>query len=102
MDSVEAILQELDQLPEVQGITPIDLLGLPLPLPGIMRQVLRQGGISLNDLAAGLQTSPDLARKVGQVLVRKGFLRDEKGADGSSLYRANTGNVRGRLSGSPI
>jgi predicted ArsR family transcriptional regulator len=68
----------LQQFPQVEGIIPTDILGLPEPFDVLLRTLMRQGSMTVDQLAAQLDLPPHQAQQLGDGLVTKGYLRVEE------------------------
>ncbi|RPI26429.1 MAG: hypothetical protein EHM70_19040 [Chloroflexota bacterium] len=97
MDTFESILQTLDGVSQVEGITPINILELPESLCKALKKLLRIGSMSLNDLANETSLSEDQARIIGERLVQKGYLVVQDAQGGSApIYRTYFARMRGQ------
>jgi len=94
----EQLLNELAGRPASEGITMVDVLGLPAPLGAALRRMIRASALPLSELAAELDLTADEARALGSLLVEKGMLTAEAAGDGELAYRARfAATRRGRL-----
>ena len=96
MEAYEFILQELEKIDPVEGITPIDVLNLPDPLGAVVGMLIRKGAMTLPELAVAMKMEDPQARKIGDVLTRKGFLIKEYRTGQDVVYRAYIARMRGR------
>jgi hypothetical protein len=97
MADFESLWQAVNQLKSVAGVLPMDVLDMPDPLGGIIRKFVRMGGMSLAEFAVDLDMDQDQARRVGDVLVQKGYLNVEDHAqDGQVTYRIYLARMRKR------
>jgi hypothetical protein len=94
--SFQALKQQLIGLNRVNGITPVEILGLPEDLHVAVRMMLKTA-MTLEELAGELRLTGDEARLVGDLLVDKGFLSSEEAVeDGSIRYRVHLARMRPR------
>ena len=88
--------RQLAGLASVKGITPVDILQLPDSLTPAVRKMMRHG-LTLAELADELDLPLDQARRVGDVLVEKGFLTSHQQGDGGDvIYRVYFTRMRGQ------
>ena len=96
--------RQLAQLPSVNGIAPVDVLGLPDSLATVIRKMMR-GRMALAVLAGELALPLDQARQVGDAMVEKGYLISESadnngtdsGADNDGVtYKVYFARMRGQ------
>lgn len=86
MATFERLWQQLGELRQVNGITPVDILQLPEELHGVVRKMVRQA-VSLQELSAELMLPLDQTHLIADLLVAKGFLRTEDRVEGDFHYR---------------
>ena len=87
-ETTENLLQQLEQLEQVNGITPVDILSLPDSVASILNLTLRRGPTASSQLAEHLCLSPEMTEQVTELLVAKGYLQAETSAESSErLYR---------------
>lgn len=87
MATFDALVQELDRLNHMNGVSAVDILELPAELQSVLQSMLRRP-MSLAQLASELQLSEDEARIVADMLVEKGFLiSEERGESGGPRYK---------------
>jgi hypothetical protein len=97
MAGFDSLWQAVNRLKPVDGVLPMDVLDMPDPLGGLIRKFIRSGSLSLAEFAADLQVPPDQARRVGHVLVKKGYLHAEEHAQGGQVtYRVYLARMRKR------
>lgn len=88
MDNYSRLLQESEQVPQVQGIVPTDMLELPDNLAAFLRMLMRKGPMSAATLATHLDVTEDKAKHLGDRLVTKGYLLvDASNEEEGHLYR---------------
>jgi len=79
---------EIDKRTRVNGITPIDMLSLPNPLNNLFDKIMRQGSLSLTEVAEEVQTNATEAKELANLLINKGYLRlVEKRSDNEIIYQ---------------
>lgn len=97
MENFDALLGKLAKLEKVNGITPVDILQLPHPLDNIVKEMMRKGGMTLAELAARLDLSMAETRRLGAVLIEKGFLQSEDRKESEGVvYKVYLARIRGR------
>lgn len=96
MQAYEELLKALDGLNPVDGMTPIDVLDLPDSLGKLIGKLIRDGSITLPELAAELHLQENQARKVGTLLTRKGFLYKDYRRGRGLIYRPQLVRMRKR------
>src|SRR5262245_49385032 len=92
----EQLLSELASRPAVQGITMIDVLGMPAPLDSLLRHMIRRGALPLGGLAQELALAEDQARTIGTLLVEKGLATVEEPVGGEPIYHVRFATARRR------
>jgi len=80
-EKYQLLYQELEKLPKVDGIAPVDILGLPQPLATFLRSLMRKGPMSPEQIAVQLDLTKELAQVLADQLVTKGYLRTEEGEE---------------------
>jgi len=84
----DRLQRELKKRPKVEGITPADVMDLPEPLRMTMNKMMRKGSMTLSELAAELNLKTTQTRRLGAMLIEKGFLSSiEQEADGEIVYQ---------------
>jgi predicted ArsR family transcriptional regulator len=97
MENFDALLERLAQLEKVNGITPVDILQLPQPLDVVVREMMRKGGMALAELASRLDLSMAETRRLGELLIEKGFLQSEDREESEGVvYKVYLARIRGR------
>jgi len=71
----ERLQEEIDSQDQQKGLAPTDLLDLSPALSNIIKQIVRQNGMPLVDLAAELDQPADEVKVLLAELVKKGFVR---------------------------
>jgi hypothetical protein len=92
----EQLLSQIANRPVAQGITMIDILNIPAPLGGVLRQMLREGALPLSRLAQELALDEPQARALGALLAEKGVVTIEEPAEGGPAYRVRFASARRR------
>jgi DNA-binding MarR family transcriptional regulator len=93
----DRLQRELKKRSKVEGITPADVMELPEPLRTAMNKIMRKGSMTLSELAAELKLKTAETRRLGQMLVEKGFLSSiRRKADGEIVYQTRFVRKRGR------
>jgi DNA-binding MarR family transcriptional regulator len=93
----DRLQRELKKRSKVEGITPADVMDLPEPLRTAMHKMMRKGSMTLSELAAELKLKTAETRRLGQMLVERGFLSSiEREADGEIVYQTRFARKRGR------
>ena len=88
MDRLERLHNEIADLQPVEGTTPLGVAELPEPLNKVLQRMIRQGAMSVDDLAAALEMPVQDAQHVGEHLVTKGYLRtEEQAGEGGTVFR---------------
>ncbi len=95
MDRLESLHREIADLPPVEGTTPLGVASLPEPLNKVLQRMIRQGAMSVNELADALDLPPQEAHHLGEHLVAKGYLRTEEQSDeGGTVFRVYLARMR--------
>ena len=93
----DRLQRELKKRSRVEGITLADVMDLPEPLRKAMNKMMHKGSMTLSELAAELNLKTAEARRLGGMLVEKGFLSSSRRkADGEIVYRTRFTRKRGR------
>ncbi len=99
----DRLQRELKKRSKVEGITPADAMDLPEPLRTTMNKIMRNGSMTLSELAAELELKTAETRRLGEMLIEKGFLKStEREADGEVIYRTRFARARKRGRGVPL
>ncbi len=99
----DRLQRELKKLSKVEGITPADAMDLPEPLRMVMNKIMRKGSMTLSELATELRLKTTEARRLGQMLVEKGFLSStRRKTDGEIVYRTHFAKSRKSGRGMPL
>jgi len=99
----DRLQRELEKRSKVEGITPADAIGLPEPLRTAMNKIMRKGSMTLSELTAELNLKAAKARRLGEILIEKGFLNStERKTDGEIVYRTRFAKSRKRGRGVPL
>ncbi len=77
MDQWQTIENELGALHKVLGTTPADVLTLPGPVAGLLRQLIQKGPMKTVDVAQELGCPEETAMRIMDILVDKGFVSCE-------------------------
>jgi hypothetical protein len=95
VDKYSQLVQELEQVPHVQGIVPSDLVALPANIGALLRNMMRQGPLTASALAFQLKVTVEQANYLGNQLIAKGYLlSDPTDAEGGYLYRVFYARMR--------
>ncbi len=95
MDRYERMYQEIQEMPNVEGISPTDILLLPKDFEPLMRTLMRKGSMTVEDFAHQLELPLDHAQNLGDLFVEKGYLRTEvTGTDSELVYRVYLARMR--------
>jgi DNA-binding MarR family transcriptional regulator len=87
LDTYNRLLQEVDEIPPIAGISPSDIFDLPETLALLLRHLMRQGTMTAHDLAAHLEVTVQQANDLGEQLVAKGYLLcDTSNAEDGQTY----------------
>jgi hypothetical protein len=93
----DRLQRELKKRPKVEGITPADVMELPEPLRTAMNKMVRKGSMTLSELTAELNLKTTQTRRLGAMLIEKGFLSSiEQEADGEIVYQTRFTRKHGR------
>lgn len=93
----DRLQRELKKRPKVEGITPADVMDLPEPLRTAMNKMMRKGSMTLSELTAELNLKTTQTRRLGAMLIEKGFLSSiEQEADGEIVYQTRFARKRRR------
>ena len=78
MNQYDSLHDEVDNLEAVEGITPLAATTLPDPFGPLLRKLIRQGSMTVEEIAAELGLDADDAQHLGSHLAAKGYLREEE------------------------
>jgi hypothetical protein len=96
-DKYESLLQEVNGLPQVEGVLPAGILELPDSVATLLRTIMRQGSMTVNELANFLEVGVSQADHLGEQLVAKGYLvSDTNNSEGGQVYRMFYARMRKR------
>lgn len=90
--------EHLSQRTPVEGITLADVMGLPDPLRSALNKMTHGGPMTLRSLSAELQLPAEETRRLGRLLIEKGFLRaiDPGETSDKVAYQIRFARKRGR------
>lgn len=95
MDRFELLHDEVEKLEMVEGITPLTAADLPDPFSGLFRKMIRQGSMTLDEIAAQLDLDNEQAYHLGNHLATKGYLQvEEHETGGGARYRVYLARIR--------
>ena len=95
MSQYDSLHDEVDNLETVEGITPLAATTLPDPFGPLLRKLIRQGSMTVEEIAAELGLDQDEAQDLGSHLAAKGYLREEEHeASGGTVYRVYLARIR--------
>lgn len=95
MDRIESLHNEIADLQSVEGTTPLGVASLPEPFNKVLQRMIRQGAMSVDELAAALDLPVDDAQHIGEHLVSKGYLRiEEQAGEGGTVFRVYLARMR--------
>lgn len=95
MERFESLHNEISDLQPVDGTTPLGVAALPDPINKVLQRMIRQGAMSVDELAATLELSVDQAQDLGEHLVAKGYLRtEEQAGEGGRVFRVYLARMR--------
>jgi hypothetical protein len=87
--------QTIDSWQQRRGISTADILTLPAPFCTVFQRMLRQRGLTLEELAAAFAIDHDDARELGRLLIEKGiFAEPEHECNGATRYTLRLANSR--------
>lgn len=86
---------ELEGRDKAAGLSMADVLNLPDPLRGLVNWMIRQGEVSLSEVAARMQQDEETAHGMVVTLVEEGFVR-EATVRGQIRYTVRLAPKRGR------
>ena len=72
---LEQLYDAVDALEPQDGLSPSGLLELPSELADIIRQIVRNNGMSLSNIAKTMNYAPEGMRRILDILVEKGYIR---------------------------
>lgn len=82
-------------MPNVDGISPTDILLLPKDFEQLLRTLMRKGSMTVEEFANQLDLPLDQAQNLGNLFVEKGYLRTEgKEPDSGPVYLVYLARVR--------
>ena len=95
MATFEALKQQLAGLDRVNGISALDIPGLPAELQPAVRRMLKTG-LPPDRLATELGLPENLARQIAEILVNKGILEREERAENDTIYKVHLARTHPR------
>jgi predicted ArsR family transcriptional regulator len=97
MDKYQILHREIEGIPPVDGVTPMNIARLPEPFALLLRTIMRQGSMTVEQLADQLELTMEQAQNLGDHFVAKGYLRIEtEGPDEGQVYRVYFARTRKR------
>jgi hypothetical protein len=94
MNTYDDLHHEVDSLETVEGITALSATMMPQPFGPLLRKLIRQGSMTLEEIAAELGLDPQDAQHLGSHLAAKGYLREEDQEDSGKVYRVYLARIR--------
>jgi hypothetical protein len=95
VDRYQILDQELESIPHVDGVIPTDILALPGPFDVLLRNLMRKGSMTVEQLASELDLTVEQAHSLGEHFVAKGYLRAENEEEGGEqVYRVYFARMR--------
>ena len=95
MDRYESLHHEIAEFDTVEGTTPLAVAMLPEPFDKVLQRLIREGAMSVQELAEALNLSLDEAQHLGEHLVAKGYLRtEEKEGESGVFFRVYLARMR--------
>lgn len=94
MNTYDDLHHEIDNLEPVEGITPLSATMMPDPFGTLLRKLIRQGSMTLEEMAAELGLGPDETEHLGEHLAAKGYLREEDHETEGKVYRVYLARIR--------
>ena len=88
-------LTHVQELPDLQGITLLNVLELPEPTSGLLKELMRQRLMSQDEFLTLLGLTPAEAEPICALYIEKGYLREVKQKDTVS-YRVRFNFQSGR------
>ncbi len=93
----ERLCKEVTKRPALDGITPIDMFGLPKPLNSGFDLIMRRGVLPLSEWAEVLTLQKTEAENLANMLVDKGYLMANMlTADSEPVYKIRFAMTRRR------
>ena len=77
MTQFDELARTLGSLTSVQGISPVDLLGLPKIISQTLGKMVRNQGLDLQEFSADIGLSEAETHQLADILVAKGYLIEE-------------------------
>lgn len=94
MSTYDELHDEIATLETVEGITALSATLLPDPIGPLLRKLIRQGAMTVEEMAAELGLDPEAAQHLGGHLAAKGYLREEEHQDSGTIYRVYLARIR--------
>lgn len=94
MNTYDDLHHEIDDLESVEGITALSATIMPDPIGPLLRKLIRQGSMTVEEVAAELGLDPQDAQHLGSHLAAKGYLREEEQEDSGKIYRVYLARIR--------
>lgn len=88
-------LVHVQELPDLQGVTLLNVLELPEPTAGLLKEIMRQRLMPQEKFLAWLGLTPAEAEPICALFVEKGYLREVKQKESVS-YRVRFNFQSGR------
>jgi len=86
----ERLRAEVSTLQRKDGLSPSDLLALPLSVANLIGEITRKKGLSLTEIAVALNQDPDDIQTLLKELLEKGYLRQVR-IEQEERYNVNFG-----------
>jgi hypothetical protein len=94
MNTYDDLHNEIDSLESVEGITALSATMIPEPFGPLLRKLIRQGAMTVEEVAAELGLDPEAAQHLGNHLAAKGYLREEEHETEGTIYRVYLARIR--------
>jgi len=96
MDRFEQLHEELGQMEQVEGISALEVSDLPDPFGALLKKMIRQGSMTVEEMAAVLGLDAEQSYHFGNDLAAKGYLQVEERDSGDAVYRVYLARIRKR------
>lgn len=91
----DRLQDEIESRERQEGISPADLLNLPPTLASVIKQIIRQNGMRLTEVAEALDQTPESTQQALDDLIEKGYVRQVE-VKNEIWYKAQFARKRGR------
>ena len=96
MDDSERVIQEVSEIPDVDGATMARILELPEPLRSTLKDMVRGRLLTVDEVCERLCVREEAAKQVVDMLVAKGYIQATTSGEDEAVYCVVLAPIRGR------